>query len=211
MSRALRALTERAPHRSRTLIPLRARQSHDEAAPENITIERKGRKGRRVGQPFFAASAAFAFHRRRPLDTLLVATILLIPAVITSSAQSLESLPELTQPVNDFAHVIDPSSAAEIDRISRALLAATGDTVVVATVETFQPYADTAEMAVKMFENHGRGIGDKDKDNGLLILIAVKERGIKIEVGYGLEQWITDGYAGETIRLVMAPEFRAGR
>ena len=141
----------------------------------------------------------------------LVATILLIPTVLASGAQSRESLAELTQPVNDFAHVIDPSSAAEIDRISRALLAATGDTVVVATVETFQPYGDIAEMAVKMFENHGRGIGDKDKDNGLLVLIAIKETGVRIEVGYGLEPWITDGYAGETIRQVMAPEFRAGR
>jgi len=126
-------------------------------------------------------------------------------------AQSRDALPELTAPVNDFAHVIDASSAAEIDRMSRALQAASGDVVVVATVETFQPYGDIDEMAVKMFENHGRGIGEKGKDNGLLVLVAVRDRKVKVETGYGLEQWITDGYAGETIRELILPEFRAGR
>ena len=51
---------------------------------------------------------------------------------------------------------------------------------------------------MKLFENHGRGIGEKGKDNGLLILLALNERRVWTEVGYALEQWITDGYAGET-------------
>jgi uncharacterized protein len=119
--------------------------------------------------------------------------------------------PELTEPVNDFAHVIDAASARELDGSIRALKAASGDVVVVATVSTVEPYADIRELAVKLFENRGRGIGNKGKDNGLLILLALKERRLWIEVGYGLEGWITDGYAGETSRDYMAPEFRAGR
>ena len=87
----------------------------------------------------------------------------------------------------------------------RALQAATGDVVVVATVPTIEPYGDIREYAVKLFENHGRGIGEKGKDNGLLILLALKERQVWVEVGYDLEQWITDGFAGETSRDVMAP------
>jgi uncharacterized protein len=121
------------------------------------------------------------------------------------------SLPQLTQPVNDFAHLIDAANMAEIDRMSRALKAATGDVAVVATVTTIDPYGDIREYANKLFENHGRGIGDKGKDNGLLILLAVQERKVWIEVGYALEQWITDGFAGETSRLYMVPEFRQGR
>jgi uncharacterized protein len=120
-------------------------------------------------------------------------------------------LPELTQPVNDFAHIIDPTNQAEIERMIRTLKAATGDVVVVATVETFEPYGDIREYANKLFENHGRGIGEKGKDNGLLIVLAVKERRVQIEVGYGLEQWITDGFAGETSREFMVPAFREGR
>ena len=75
---------------------------------------------------------------------------------------------------------------------------------------TFKPYGDISEYAVKMFENGGRGIGAKGKDNGLLIVVAVEDRRVKVEVGYDLEQFITDGFAGETIREMMTPEFRNG-
>jgi uncharacterized protein len=149
-------------------------------------------------------------HVRRMLALIAVFAVATFSSQ-AADAQSRDSLPELTQPVNDFARVIDPASAADIERISRALMAATGDAIVVATVETYQPYGDIREMAVKLFENHGRGIGQKGKDNGLLVLVAVRDRRSTIEVGYGLEQWITDGYAGETIRVMMNPEFRAGR
>ena len=120
-------------------------------------------------------------------------------------------LPELTQPVHDFADVIDPSAEQQIDQLSRSLQAASGDVLVVVTVPTIEPYGDIREYAVKLFENHGRGIGEKGKDNGALILLALKERRVRVEVGYGLEQWITDGYAGETSRDYMAPDFLEGR
>ena len=55
-----------------------------------------------------------------------------------------------------------------------------------------------------MFENGGRGIGQKGKDNGALIVVALNERQVGIEVGYDLEEFITDGFAGETIRDVDA-------
>ena len=119
--------------------------------------------------------------------------------------------PQLTDTVNDFAHVIDSSSRAELDRRIRAMRGATGDTLVVATVPSFQPYGSIDEYAVKMFENGGRGIGDKGKDNGLLIVVAVQDRKVRIEVGYDLEQFIPDGFAGETVRQAIAPAFRAGQ
>ena len=117
----------------------------------------------------------------------------------------------MTRPVNDFANVIDPTSEAELERRILELKKASGDVVVVATIETFQPsYANIEEYAVKMFENRGRGIGDKGKDNGLLVLLAVKDRRVWAEVGYDLEQFITDGYAGEVSRNDMAPYFARG-
>jgi uncharacterized protein len=118
--------------------------------------------------------------------------------------------PELTGPVNDFAGVIDAESSRELDRLIRALLAASGDTVVVATVKTIEPWGDINGAATRMFENGGRGIGQKGKDNGLLVLLAVDDRQVWIEVGYDLEGVITDGFAGETSRRVMAPYFRQG-
>lgn len=125
-------------------------------------------------------------------------------------AQS-EPLPRLTQPVNDFAHVIDSQNASAIDRMSRALQAATGDAVVVATVDHVAPFGDIREYAVKLFKNHGEGIGQKGQDNGLLVLLSSGDRRVWIEVGYGLEPFITDGFAGETSREYMTPEFRSGR
>jgi uncharacterized protein len=150
------------------------------------------------------------------IGLLLALLFLTTPGVVRQARAAVQqtpdaSLPLLTAPVNDFAHVIDPASAAQMDALSRALKAASGDVVVVATVPTIEPYGDVREYAVKLFENHGRGIGDKGKDNGLLIVLALKERRVWVEVGYALEQWITDGFAGETSRLVMTPEFREGR
>ncbi len=97
-----------------------------------------------------------------------------------------------------------------MDRSIRALKQATGDVVIVATIDTVAPFGDIREYAVKLFENHGQGIGEKGKDNGLLVLLAVKDRKVWVEVGYGLEEFITDGYSGETSRQFMAPEFRRG-
>jgi uncharacterized protein len=118
--------------------------------------------------------------------------------------------PQLTQPVNDFAGVIDAANAAQLEALIRSLQQASGDVVVVATVKTFKPYGDVREYAVKMFENGGSGIGQRGKDNGLLVLLAVDDRQIWVEVGYDLEQFITDGFAGETSRQYMTPEFRQG-
>ncbi len=146
-------------------------------------------------------------HRARLAAVhLFVWTLVLAATVIRAQT----SIPQLTAPVNDFANVIDDSSERELDRRIRALQAASSDVVVVATVPTYKPYADIDEYAVKMFENGGRGIGQKGKDNGLLIVVAVDDRKIRIEVGYDLEQFITDGFAGETIRDVITPQFRRG-
>ena len=117
-------------------------------------------------------------------------------------------LPALTAPVNDFANVIDAASAAELDRIIRVLQTTTGDVVVVTTVETFAPYATIEDYALKLFER--AGIGARKTDSGALVLLAVKDRRVRIEVGYGLEEFITDGFAGETIRTEMLPAFREG-
>jgi len=118
--------------------------------------------------------------------------------------------PELTRPVNDFANVIDPDSARRLDALIRSLQETTGDVIVVATIDSLEG-DDINFYAERMFRNRGRGIGQAGRDNGLLVLVAVKDRQIRIEVGYELEQFITDGFAGETIRQEIAPFFRQGQ
>jgi uncharacterized protein len=136
-----------------------------------------------------------------------VAVFVLFVAPVVARAQD---VPELTRPVNDFANVIDPASERALESRIRALQAATGDVVVVATIDTFQPYATIEEYATEMFENRGRGIGQGGKDNGVLVLLAVNDRRVRTEVGYDLEEFIPDGFAGETEREFMLPEFRRG-
>lgn len=132
--------------------------------------------------------------------------VLLSVAVVAGQ----ELPPELTGPVNDFAGVIDADAEAQLADLTQKLMTASGDVIVVATVDTFQPYADLPSYAVKMFENHGKGIGQKGKDNGLLIVLAVNDRAVRVETGYDLEGIITDGFAGETSRETMVPFFRGG-
>jgi len=140
----------------------------------------------------------------------LVVVSLCAWSAIAIAAAAEQPPPELTKTVNDFVGVVDAASVQQMDMVIRSLQQASGDVITVAVVDTWAPYADIEEYAVKMFENHGRGIGQKGRDNGLLIVVALKEHGIKIEVGYDLEQFITDGYAGETIRQTMAPYFKRG-
>ena len=143
-------------------------------------------------------------------DTKTVVCGFFVFVFLTGALAGAQELPELTQPVNDVADVIDPASEAAMDSLIRSLQRASGDVVVVAAVETFAPYGDIREYAVDLFENRGRGIGQRGRDNGLLVVLAVRDRQVWIEVGYDLEEFITDGFAGETSRQYMAPEFRRG-
>jgi uncharacterized protein len=135
----------------------------------------------------------------------------LLLCLLPAHASAQPALPDLTQPVNDFAGIVDAESAAKIDRLARDLQAATGDVIVVATRQQVAPFMDIRELAVRWFANNGKGIGNRDTDAGVLVVLAVDDREVWIEVGYGLEGAITDGFAGSTSRQVMIPHFRQGQ
>ena len=143
----------------------------------------------------------------RPSRRVLVLVAVLC---LAATARAQELPPPLTEPVNDFTGRIDAESKRQMDAMIRSLDTTTTDAVVVAVIDTYKPYADIRDYALKMAENHGRGLGRRGRDNGLLILVAIDDRRAHIEVGYELEQFITDGFAGETVRQTMAPYFRDG-
>src|SRR5688572_3337973 len=99
------------------------------------------------------SSSAFRFAM---CAVLALAFVLLAP--LPALAQE---LPELTQPVNDFANVVDAQSEQAMESLIRSLQRATGDVVVVATVRTFEPFGSLEEFTNRLFENRGRGIGEK--------------------------------------------------
>jgi len=115
--------------------------------------------------------------------------------------------PELTSPVNDFAHVIDANHGSAIDVAIRRLFMRTRDVVVVTTLRTCAPISDVRECSMKVFDNHGKGIGAAGRDNGVLILLAVADRQLRITTGSGMESIVTDRIAAEIVQE-MTPSFR---
>lgn len=99
--------------------------------------------------------------------------------------------------VNDFAGALDPRGAQALESYCTQLEAATGAQLAVVLVPTLdgEPIED---VAVRLFKEWG--IGKKGKDEGILILLAVKDRKQRAEIGYGLEGDIPDGYAGSVLR-----------
>jgi uncharacterized protein len=111
--------------------------------------------------------------------------------------------------VSDFAGVIDPAHAAEIEKYLGDAERATGAQFAVVTVKSLE--GDTVEeAAVRLFEKWG--IGQKagpNRDEGALLLLAVEDRKNRIEVGYGLEPIINDAAAGDILRSIR-PILRQG-
>ena len=148
--------------------------------------------------------------RRFCQRVLLIAITAALLTAVQAAQTGAQPLPTLTdEAVNDFANVVDPGAEAEIDRWVRSLIRASKDYVYIVTVDTYAPFGSIEEYAVRLFE-HAK-IGTRERDNGVLIVLAVKDRRVRIETGYGLEEFISDGFAGDTIRQVMLPEFREGR
>lgn len=108
--------------------------------------------------------------------------------------------------VNDFAHVLSDETVQSIEIDLRTFAASTSNEIAVVTVPDMD--GDYIEhYAVKVFEKWG--IGKKERDNGVLLLIAMKEHKLRIEVGYGLEGALPDSIAQDIIDNDMTPRMKA--
>jgi len=119
-----------------------------------------------------------------------------------------ETRPALPKPrgyVNDYANVLSNKAETQLNEISAALERATGAQLVFVVMPSIAPYDDfTYGMAI--FDTWK--IGQKGKDNGLLILLALKERRIRIITGYGLESILPDGKLGRYRDQYLIPYLR---
>ena len=109
--------------------------------------------------------------------------------------------------VNDYAGILSDETKAKLAALSSEIEAKTTSQLAILTLDTTAPL-DIETYAVKLFEKWG--IGQKGKDNGVLILVAVKDRQVRIEVGYGLEGAIPDALAKNIIEKSMLPFFKRG-
>jgi len=109
--------------------------------------------------------------------------------------------------INDYAGILSASNKNQLESIAQNLKQNTGAELAVAIVQSVAPL-DSKLYAVKLFEKWG--IGEKGKDNGVLLLVAIDERRVEIEVGYGLEGVLTDALCGRILDSFAVPNFRRG-
>ena len=113
-------------------------------------------------------------------------------------------LPALTGRVVDQADLLSPSAEARVTEALAAIERRTSDQVVVVTV------GDLEGEAIEAFGlrlGNGWGIGRKDVNNGILLIVAPNERRVRIEVGSGLEGLLTDERAKRIIEEELLPRF----
>jgi uncharacterized protein len=113
--------------------------------------------------------------------------------------------PDYSTMVNDFTGTLDAGWKSSIEDLCIKVRNETGAEIGVAVISDLQGIT-IEEYAVKLFEKWG--VGKADKDNGVLLLVSMQERKVRIEVGYGLEGVITDLEAGNIINDIIVPRFK---
>jgi uncharacterized protein len=115
--------------------------------------------------------------------------------------------PRPTTAVVDQANLLSPAQEAELNSKANALLTQSQRAFVVVTVPSLGGL-EVEDYATQLFRTWG--IGNKERDDGVLLLVAPIERKVRIETGYGAEGFLPDILNGRIIRNTILPRFRAG-
>jgi uncharacterized protein len=116
-------------------------------------------------------------------------------------------VPPLQGRVNDLAQLLSPEVRQSLTERLAAYEKATGHQLAILTIPTLggEPIEDFSMRVVERWK-----LGQKGKDDGILLLVAARDHKMRIEVGYGLEGALPDALAGRIVRDTMAPDFRKG-
>lgn len=117
------------------------------------------------------------------------------------------SVPQLAGRINDYAGILTSDQEQELELMIREMESKTSSQVVLLTITSLEDEV-LEDYSLRVAETWQ--IGQKEYDNGVLLLIALKEKKIRLEVGYGLESIITDAKSGYIIRNLIVPGFREG-
>lgn len=136
--------------------------------------------------------------------------LVLVTALFFAGRQALFAKVNFPSPqgfVNDFAQILTPEYETSLNQQLTDYNSQTSNEISVVTISSLGDMS-VEEYAVELFQQWG--IGKKGQDNGLLLLIAPSERQVRIEVGYGLEPFITDSRAGFILDTQFIPQFKNG-
>lgn len=139
---------------------------------------------------------------------ILTATLLPVVTKKVNAHKHGAQFPSPTGFVVDGAGVLSDATEKELADRATAIAKDAGPQIAVVTVQTVEPL-DLESYTVKLAETWG--IGNKEKDNGVLLFVTLKERQIRIEVGRGLEGALPDAKAGRIISDVITPPLKAGK
>src|SRR5580700_5782374 len=108
--------------------------------------------------------------------------------------------------VSDFARVIDPTSKSQLEAYATSLEQATGAQIALVTIPSLEgePIEDVANTMFRAW-----GVGQKGKNEGIMLLLSINDHRSRLEVGYGLEPILPDGLSGDILRE-MRPALRQG-
>lgn len=149
-----------------------------------------------------------AAARRSPgVAALLFSIVIALLLVLPAAAQSKIDFPPLTGRVVDQANLLDPATEQALTEKLAALEAGSTDQLVVVTVNSLQDQ-EIEDYGYQL--GRAWGIGQKENDNGALLIVAPNERKVRVEVGYGLEPILTDAFSSQLIRNDILPSFRDG-
>jgi uncharacterized protein len=151
-------------------------------------------------------------HRAKSAQTLYSACLFLLTIsfflviLLPTSSHALD-IPKLQGYVNDYGGMISPPAREKLENELRALEQTDSNQIVILTIPSLEGEA-LEDFSIKVAE--AWKIGQKNKDNGVILLVAKQERKIRIEVGRGLEGRLTDLMSGRIIDLVVKPRFKRG-
>jgi uncharacterized protein len=141
--------------------------------------------------------------RRRAALAALLVTLLAVP-----SAAALRIPPPPDRRVNDYAGALTP---ADRDRLEQKLIAREAGSRNQVVVAIFRSLEGESLEGYSIRLAQAWRIGQKGLDNGVIFLVFLDDRKMRIEVGYGLEGSLTDAVSSSILRDVVAPRFREGR
>ena len=124
------------------------------------------------------------------------------------NAFALEVPPPPDTYVTDKANILAPETEARLELILAQFEASTSNQIVIATFPSLEGES-LEDFSIRVAERWK--VGQKDKDNGVVVLIFRDDRQIRIEVGYGLEGALPDALAGQIIQTKMIPYFKEGK
>ena len=138
---------------------------------------------------------------------LWLSCLIALALLVTGGMASAQTFPALTGRVVDGANILSPETEAALTAKLATLETQSQRQFVIATIADLEGY-EVSDYGYQLGRHWG--IGNKDRNDGVILLVAPNERKVNISVGYGVEPVLTDALSGTIIRNDITPRFKDG-